>query len=273
MGNSCKSLRRNDESLEREKQNLKIDALTAKVVLQEKLLNIERSRVEALRWELLISKDVGVDRQEKVIEVIHQKIFKQLGHGLFQAGDWEDKKILLRSFAPILLQNFSDRDSFEGDARNLYPSQPLESLTVDSIAILIETKAPGLRKDYIRTVLGWYADSSSGVVDTRKLWDECEDPEALGCYAKKMKALMNEALIRLQQVTLEQEEEGEKALAIAEATGNRLLRGVSPISFEGDDAEVPETTEREEQTNEEASERLDAISTSPLIAGSEEKKS
>ena len=100
MGNSCKSRKRNDESLEGEKQNLKIDALSAKVsphimeiwclllclkpgfelglvqvVLQEKLLNIERSRVEALRWELLISKDVGVDRQEKI------------------AGKWKDRSL------------------------------------------------------------------------------------------------------------------------------------------------------------------------------------
>ena len=156
-------------------------------------LQREKENVNALRWELMMVQGMGESAQKTIIEAVSSKVSEKLGTGLMATPDdptWGDAEERGMTLAPIFMQNFGDFDSFSDECKSKAGGGDTP-VTVDVVAQLVVDKAPGLRKDYIKSAIellktpGTGADGADAL-DVEALYKECRKPEYLGSVLRSM---------------------------------------------------------------------------------------
>uniref|UniRef100_A0A7S2BT16 EF-hand domain-containing protein n=1 Tax=Florenciella parvula TaxID=236787 RepID=A0A7S2BT16_9STRA len=179
--------------IDMEKERLKVRVLKEMLAAKELELQREKENVNALRWELMMVQGMGESAQKTIIEAVSSKVSEKLGTGLMATPDdptWGDAEERGMTLAPIFMQNFGDFDSFSEECKSKAGGTDTP-VTVDIVAQLVVDKAPGLRKDYIKSAIqllktpGTGADGADAL-DVEALYKECRKPEYLGSVLRSM---------------------------------------------------------------------------------------
>mmetsp|Transcript_15148 Transcript_15148/g.34996 ORF Transcript_15148/g.34996 Transcript_15148/m.34996 type:complete len:767 (+) Transcript_15148:121-2421(+) len=179
--------------IDMEKERLKVRVLKEMLAAKELELQREKENVNALRWELMMVQGMGESAQKTIIEAVSSKVSEKLGTGLMATPDdptWGDAEERGMTLAPIFMQNFGDFDSFSEECKSKAGGTDTP-VTVDIVAQLVVDKAPGLRKDYIKSAIQLLKTPGTGTdgadaLDVEALYKECRKPEYLGSVLRSM---------------------------------------------------------------------------------------
>lgn len=144
-----------------ERLRTKVQTLAGMLAVTNDLLSIEQEKVEALKWELLVSMKIGANEQQAIVD----RLEMHMGTG----PDW-DQIPKSHAYSTLALLLAGNTDDYKQDI----PTDPDASVEDVADAILLRA-GPGLRKDYVMALVrGLPAnDQETSKVDLKGLWREC----------------------------------------------------------------------------------------------------